>query len=155
MSVPFKKMLRKDPRKPQEAGKYYPHIVGAGKAAQLSNVIYLIKAKSSLSQGDIRSVLVNFVEVLRNLLFSGKSVNVENFGVFSLSCESDGVDKREECTAKNIRSLHINFRPSTSVRPDLSAPATRADGEAIDFYDVEEYITVKEEEDDETIDPGA
>ncbi len=160
MSVPFKKIQRKNPRKPTETGKYYPQVVTAGKAATLSTVAYLMKDKSSLSHGDIKSVLTNFVEAMRFLLFNGKSVNVENFGVFSLSAHTLGTDKREECTSKNIRSLRINFRASSSVRPNLTSSKTRADGEGIDFYDVETYQAGPDDtdpgaDDDEAIDPGA
>ncbi len=157
MSVPFKKVLRKDPRKTNEAGKYYPQVITAGKASTLNTVAFLMKDKSSLSHGDIKSVLTNFVEAMRFLLFNGKSVNVENFGVFSLSAKTVGTEKREECTSKNIRSLRINFRASSSVRPNLSASTTRADGEGIDFYDVEDYQTGKDDDskDPKPFDPGA
>ncbi len=155
MPVLFKKMLRKDPLKPTDPGKYYPQLVSSGKAVLLPRVAHLIKERSSLSVGDIKSVLANFVEVMREQLFSGNSVNIENFGVFSLTAHADGVLVREECTAQSIRSLSINYRPSSSVRPNLKASATRADGEKIDFQDVEYFgiIVTPEEGGESGIDP--
>lgn len=41
------------------------------------------------------------------------------------------------CTAKNIKAVKINFRPSSTVRPDIAA--TRA-GQKIDFYDLEALV---------------
>ena len=43
----------------------------------------------------------------------------------------------KECTAKNIKAVKINFRPSSTVRPDIAA--TRA-GQKIDFYDLEALV---------------
>ena len=93
-----------------------------------------MKEKSSLSLGDIQSVLTNLVEAMRAALFDGKSVNIRDFGVFSLSATTLGADTKEECTMKNIRSVNINFRPSSSVRPNLTS--TRA-GEKIEFLDLD------------------
>ena len=93
-----------------------------------------MKDKSSLSLGDIQSVLTNYVEAMRAALFDGKSVNIRDFGVFSLSAHTLGATTKEECTVKNIKSIQINFRPSSSVRPNLTS--TRA-GEKIEFLDLD------------------
>ena len=37
-------------------------------------------------------------------LYSGQSVNIKNFGVFSLSARTAGVLDVKECTAKNIKA---------------------------------------------------
>lgn len=142
MSVPFRKFLRKTPGQPDSAGKYYPQLVNLGMSVNLDNIAYVMKEKSSLSLGDIQSVLTNFVEAMRSSLFEGKSVNIQNFGVFSLSARTSGVEKIEDCTSKNIKLIRINFRPSTSVRPNLTS--TRA-GEKLEFIDIEAVIAKKDE----------
>ena len=93
-----------------------------------------MKEKSSLSYGDIKSVLTNFVEAMRTALDNGHSVNIQEFGVFSLSAHSAGVADVKDCTSKNIRTVKINFRASSSVKPNLTS--TRA-GEKIEFLDVQ------------------
>lgn len=122
MGVPFKKIARKDPRKADAVAKFYPQLVTLGDNATL---------------GDIQSVLTNFVEAMITTLYSGQSVNIKNFGVFSLSARTAGVLDVKECTAKNIKAVKINFRPSSTVRPDIAA--TRA-GQKIDFYDLEALL---------------
>ena len=129
MGVPFKKIARKDPRKADAVAKFYPQLVTLGDNA--------MKEKSSLTLGDIQSVLTNFVEAMITTLYSGQSVNIKNFGVFSLSARTAGVLDVKECTAKNIKAVKINFRPSSTVRPDIAA--TRA-GQKIDFYDLEALV---------------
>ena len=137
MGVPFKKIPRKDPRKADAVAKYYPQLVTLGANASLEDVAYVMKEKSSLTLGDIKSVITNFVEALIDKLYSGQSVNIKDFGVFSLSARTVGAETVEECTAKNIKAVKINFRPSTTVRPDVTA--TRA-GQKIDFYDLEALL---------------
>ena len=130
MGVPFKKIARKDPRKADAVAKFYPQLDNA----TLDDIAYVMKEKSSLTLGDIQSVLTNFVEAMITTLYSGQSVNIKNFGVFSLSARTAGVLDVKECTAKNIKAVKINFRPSSTVRPDIAA--TRA-GQKIrwDKYD--------------------
>ena len=119
MAIPFKRMGRKDPRKIDGVLKYHPQLVTMGQSVDLDGIAYIMKDKSSLSLGDIQSVLTNYVEAMRAALFDGKSVNIRDFGVFSLSAHTLGATTKEECTVKNIKSIQINFRPSSSVRPNL------------------------------------
>ena len=121
MGVPFKKIPRKDPRKADSVEKFYPQLVTLGPNADLESIAYVMKEKSSLTLGDIQSVLTNFVEAMRSTLYGGQSVNIK----------------------KNIKAVKINFRPSTNIRPDITT--TRA-GEKIDFYDLETLLKKKEEE---------
>lgn len=143
MSVPFTVVGRKDPRKADAVAKFYPQLVTLGQTADLDSIAYVMKEKSSLSLGDIQSVLTNFVEAMRTSLYNGQSVNIRNFGVFSLSARTIGVEVEKECTAKNIKAVKINFRSSSSVRPSLTS--TRA-GEKIEFLDVKAALEKKKEE---------
>ena len=92
MGVPFKKIPRKDPRKADAVAKIYPQLVTLGPNADLEDVAYVMKEKSSLTLGDIKSVITNFVEALVSKLYSGQSV-IKDFGVFSLSARTVGVEK--------------------------------------------------------------
>ena len=134
MAIPFKRMGRKDPRKVDGVVKFHPQLVTQGQSVDLDKLAYTMKDKSSLSLGDIQSVLTNLVEAMRAALFDGKSVNIRDFGVFSLSATTLGADTKDKCTMKNIKAVNINFRPSSSVRPNLAS--TRAD-EKIEFLDLD------------------
>lgn len=80
MGVPFKKIPRKDPRKEDAVAKFYPQLVTLGENADLEDVAYVMKEKSSLTLGDIKSVITNFVEALIDKLYGGQSVNIKDFG---------------------------------------------------------------------------
>ena len=135
MAVPFKKVgYRKDPKDKDSAVTFHPRLVTMGQTVTLDSIAYEMKEKSSLSYGDIKSVLTNFVETMRTALYNGHSVNIQEFGVFSLSARSAGADDIKDCSSKNIRSVKINFRASSSVKPNLAS--TRA-GDKIEFLDIQ------------------
>lgn len=108
MSVTYKRVFRKNPALKDGTGKYHPQLIVWGKSATLDTLAQQMKESSSLTLGDIRSVLTNFVTAMRAELYNGHSVNIDGFGVFSLSATTGGVDTKEECNADLILSLiHI------------------------------------------------
>lgn len=137
MSVTFKKVLRKDPFHKDVAGKYYPQLIVWGKSATLESISVKMKETSSLTQGDIQSVITNFVDALRSELYNGRSVNIDKFGVFSLSATTSGSEKKEDCLPSKIKTVRINFRASNSIRPSMAA--TRAE-DRLDFVDLEAQL---------------
>lgn len=137
MAVFFKKERFADPTRKDAPKLYYPRLVTLGQSVGLDTVAYKMKNVSSLSRGDIHSVLINFVEAMRECLYAGQTVNVQDFGVFSLSCEGEGVTDVKECTAEKIKQVHINFRPSSSLKVSL---ADTRSGEKIEFIDLQAYI---------------
>lgn len=142
MSIPFKKIKRKNPQKLSAEGLYYPTLVTMGMTDTIDTIAYRMEKMSSLSKGDILSVITNFVEEMRSGLYNGHSVNIRDFGVFSLSARSEGSEEEKDCTAKKIKSVRINFRPSSSVRADMAT--TRA-GERLEFVDIKSYMEKEEE----------
>ena len=74
---------------------------------------------------------------MRSELYNGHAVNIENFGVFSLSATTVGTDTKKACLPENIHWVRINFRASASVRPNLAA--TRAE-DRLDFVDLEQQL---------------
>ena len=105
MSVTFKRVLRKNPQDKQAPAKYYPQVITWGKPATLNTIAHKMTYSSSLTLGDIQSVLTNLVSTLRAELFAGHSVNIEGFGVFSLAATTEGSEKREDCQSDKIKSL--------------------------------------------------
>ena len=139
MSVTFKKVLRKDPFHKDGTGKYYPQLIVWGKSATLESIAVQMKESSSLTLGDIQSVLTNFVKALRSELYNGRSVNVDGFGVFSLSASTVGSALKKECLPEKIKAVRINFRASSAIRPNLDTATTRAE-DRIDFVDLETQL---------------
>lgn len=138
MSVTYKRMFRKNPTKTDGSGLYHPQLIIWGKSATLDTLAVQMKENSSLSLGDIRSVLINFVSAMRTELYNGHSVNIDGFGVFSLSASTVGTEKKKDCQADKIKAVRINFRASSAIRPSLDT-TTRAENR-IDFVDLETQL---------------
>ena len=127
MSVTYKKQFRKNPFLKDGSGKYYPQLLVWGKSATLNSIAVQMKESSSLTLGDIQSVL------------NGRSVNVDGFGVFSLSASTVGSALKKECLPEKIKAVRINFRASSAIRPNLDTATTRAE-DRIDFVDLETQL---------------
>lgn len=132
-------MFRKNPTKTDGSGLYHPQLIIWGKSATLDTLAIQMKENSSLSLGDIRSVLINFVSAMRTELYNGHSVNIDGFGVFSLSASTMGTEKKKDCQADKIKAVRINFRASSAIRPSLDTTTTRAENR-IDFVDLETQL---------------
>lgn len=117
--------------------KFYPRAITLGKSVNLKFMVDKIHERSSLSRGDVRSVINNFVEKLKEQLLEGKSVNIEGLGVFSLSLRSKGEMTEKEVTAKSVSSVKICFLASKDLR--INKTATRA-SERLDLVRLDEYM---------------
>lgn len=138
MSVIFKTVMRpSDPRIPNSPKRYYPHLITLGQTVNLRFIAEKMQDRSSLSIGDIKSVIQNFVEKLKEQLLEGKSVNIEGLGVFLLSAHSKGEDKSEDISANSIESVRIFFQANRELK--VIKTATRAD-EKLDLISLDDYL---------------
>ena len=105
-----------------------------GQASTLTEVAKEISGNSGVSEGETISVLKDFRTLLRKLLLSGRSVNIDGLGFFYLSAKSKGTEKAEDFTANDITGLRICFRANSDIRL-VATGATRSDG--LSFKDVD------------------
>ena len=125
MSVIYKVITRPtDPRVPNSPKRYYPHLITLGQSV-------------NLSIGDIKSVIQNFVEKMKEQLLEGKSVNIEGLGVFMLTARSKGAELAKDINAKSVESVRIFFQANKELR--VTKTATRAD-EKLDLISLDEYL---------------
>ena len=96
-----------------------------------------MRDRSSLSVGDIKSVIQNFVDKMKEQLLEGKSVNIEGLGVFMLAARSKGADLAKDITAKSVESVRIFFQANKELR--ITKSATRED-EKLDLISLDEYL---------------
>lgn len=63
---------------------------------------------SPFSKGTIHGVLKDMVSCVRELCLDSKKVKLDGLAIFSIGLKTKGSDKRENFTAANIVSAHIN-----------------------------------------------
>lgn len=136
MTILYRKHYRlTDLSDKNSAKKAFPTITYEyGQAATLTEVAKEISGNSGVSEGETISVLKDFRTLLRKLLLSGRSVNIDGLGFFYLSAKSKGTEKAEDFTANDITGLRICFRANSDIRLVVTG-ATRSDG--LSFKDVD------------------
>ena len=138
MSVIYKVITRPtDPRVPNSPKRYYPHLITLGQSVNLKYIAQKMQDRSSLSVGDIKSVIQNFVEKMKEQLLEGKSINIEGLGVFMLTARSKGAELAKDINAKSVDSVRIFFQANKELR--VTKTATRAD-EKLDLISLDEYL---------------
>ena len=89
MSVIFKTVKRpSDPRVENSPKRYYPQLITLGRSVDLKFIAQKIQDRSSLSVGDIKSTIQNFVEKLKEQ--SGK---YRGIGCIYVGCQIERLRK--------------------------------------------------------------
>ncbi len=96
MAIVFKKALCKNVTDKSMVAKYHPQLFTLGQSVGIDRMAYQMKENSSLFKGDILSVIANLMECIRTNLYNGHSVNIRDFGVFSLSARTEGAEDAME-----------------------------------------------------------
>lgn len=98
-------------------GSYQYYLRAAGR--ELITVDKLAKKlaeQTSLSDIDVKMVLLGLSEIVPDLLLSNYSVEIGELGIFSVSLKSDPSPTKEEATWRKIRELKVNFRVNKSIQ---------------------------------------
>lgn len=75
-----------------------------------------ISKRNGLSVADVFATIEAFIDLVPERLAEGRIVRIGDFGSFSISLSSEGVEKEEDFTAANIKSNSLNFRPGKLVQ---------------------------------------
>lgn len=130
MAIRFKRVSRfSDPTDKNSVKRTYPIIsYKYDNPATLNEVAKEISGSAGVSEGETISVLKDFRTLMRKILLSGRSVNIDGIGYFYLSAQSKGTDKPEDFTANDISGLRICFRANKDIRLNAGTAATRTSG---------------------------
>ena len=112
-----KLVVRTNPRKQGDPGKWYANPVNAGKKT-LRDIAKDIAGRSSLTRGDIENVLTNFMECLPSYLRDGFSVQLGEFGTMRLTLSSEGALNEKTFKTETIKP-RVTFTPSVELKAGL------------------------------------
>lgn len=79
-----------------------------------------ISKRTNLSTAEVFATIEAFIDLIPERLAEGKIVRLGEFGSFSISISSEGVEKEENFTASNIKDNSLNFRPGKLVQNVLN-----------------------------------
>ena len=112
-----KLVVRTNPRKQGDPGKWYANPVNAGKKT-LRDIAKDIAGRSSLTRGDIENVLTNFMECLPSYLRDGFSVQLGEFGTMRLTLSSTGAADEKSFKTETIKP-RVTFTPGVELKAAL------------------------------------
>jgi predicted histone-like DNA-binding protein len=117
MAIKLKKIQRKNPQDLTQS-KWYLTQEKVG-SVNLQEIAKEIGERSSLSFGDVQSVLSNMVEILPLFLKLGQTIKLDGFGSFHVSVKSEGTETNEELTTHDVKGTKLVFLPSIALKRNL------------------------------------
>ncbi|PZF71740.1 HU family DNA-binding protein [Taibaiella soli] len=119
MSVKFSVSQKHNPLKPNDPKKWYASIHSSGETT-LRELSTEISARSTVSSADVLAVLENLLHVIPEEIGKGNIVRLGDFGSFSLTLQSEGMNTGEEVTAASIKGNKLHFRAGKEIVKQLS-----------------------------------
>lgn len=122
MSIFLKPVQRRNPADEDAPMKWYP-VQYTTKLVDETEVAELIADETTLNPMEAQMAIRQLRKVVQRLLLDGKSVKLGNWGTFNVTLNTEGADTKEALTARNVKTVNINFQPGT----ELKAAMQRAD----------------------------
>jgi predicted histone-like DNA-binding protein len=104
--------------------KFYAQIVVDGEVT-VDDMVKEIEKFSSLSEPDIRGVIIALENVIQNKLADSKKVLLEKLGTFYPTLHSEGRDTEAEVDSHAIRSVGVNYRPGARILSTMKDAGTK------------------------------
>jgi len=99
--------------------KYYAAIVTDGETT-VDDLVKDIEKFSSLSEPDIRGVIIALENVIQNKLSEGRIVRLEKLGSLYPTLSSEGMNTPEEVNSSCIKELNINYRAGDRIKKAIN-----------------------------------
>ena len=75
--------------------------------------------ETTLNPSEAMMAIRQLRKILLRRLLSSESVKLGNWGSFSVTISSTGAATKGEVTARNIKSINLNFQPDEAFKTDL------------------------------------
>ena len=111
----FNVIQRRDPRDSSAIPKFYASL----KKVQTIDLDYIaneLAEKSSISKGDVISIITNLTDLVPKELSNGRTVNLGKLGTFWLNISSKGYDNEQEVSPEAIKKVNVRFKPSRTIK---------------------------------------
>ena len=93
-----------------------------------ADIVESVAKNSYVPRAFVSAALIGITEAIENYLLNGHSIQLENFGTFSLSCEGSVAPTAETAGMEQFKALRLNFRPSTVLKAKIDAVDLEMDG---------------------------
>lgn len=115
MAVRYR-LKKNEIRSSSSYGKYFAYAVKQGEI-NLDELSRMIERNCTATRGDVQVVLTTLVDVVKERLQEGFTVDLGELGRLSLGLESEGVWRPEDFSARtHIKRVHCNYTPDSHRR---------------------------------------
>lgn len=119
-------------------GKYYAHRV-PGKLIDTESLAKRLAGRNSaFSEGEMRGVLIDLTELIKELAFEGNSVKLGDLGIFFLGIKSKGVANADDFDAATDIASRWRCRATGNTR-NKEVGVTRANGVTVGWEEDNNY----------------
>jgi predicted histone-like DNA-binding protein len=119
MALFFKKVLRGNPSKPESPKLWYPVLKSIGLVKE-KQVAQLLSEETILNPKEAEMTLYQLFKVIIRLLLDGHTVQLGELGSFRVTAHGESSATEEEVNASKIKSVHIHFTASDSLREQIN-----------------------------------
>ena len=100
--------------------KWYANVVNDGELS-VDDLVKQIEKFSSLSEADIKGVIIALENVIQNALANSKIVRLEKLGSLYPTLSSEGTATEKEFTINKIKSVGVNYRAGSRIIDAMKA----------------------------------
>ena len=118
MALFFKKVERVNPRDKDAQRKWYASLKSIGLKKE-KEIAILAADGTTLDPKEAQLAYSRFGIVIMRMLLDGHTVEIENLGTFRLTANSEGVDKKEDLSPKQIKKINLRFIPCEATKDAL------------------------------------
>lgn len=119
MAILIKPVQKVNPSNTKEAMKWYVSQVTTAQVDE-TQVAMDLSDETTLNPSEAMMAIRQLRKIVLRRLLSGESVKLGNWGSFSVTISSTGSEKKEDVSAKNIKSVNLNFQPDEAFKTDLN-----------------------------------
>ena len=98
---------------------YFPRLTGSS-PVDLEYLSGIIEQRSSASKADVYLILLEFAQLVPELLTEGKTILVKDLGSFQLHARVSPADSPGKVTFRNIKEIRMSFLPDKKIKEKLS-----------------------------------
>lgn len=115
---------------------YYPQAITVGKQITTAQVAALLADRSTVTKADAYAVLSELGGVMSTFMAQGRSVHLDGLGSFryTINATKQGVEKEEEVSANQIKSIRVRFVPEVTRNADKSVATRTMQPTAVDWF---------------------
>ena len=120
----------------KKSGLYYPQAITMGKQISTAQVAEMLADRSTVTKADAYAVLSELGSVMSTFMAQGRSVHLDGIGSFRycINSQKQGVEKEEEVSVAQIKSIRVRFVPEMTRNADKSVATRSMQPTAVDWF---------------------